>query len=230
MRGRAAGERFLDGGLQFDGAVAVEQLQQMRGDIADVAADFGCALYQRAHHRHGMGEVVKTAMMARFAFVLDQLIDVGGDLDLLAAIVTALMLGHDVGAIENAYPAWIGPHCERAPHMRMRDRIVVQVEAYVWRLADARRLLQVTFIWIVGQSEQAASFSLKGFTDGNIRLIRAAAIGCHGVAPLQCLRVQVIKIGVLAGCKEALPYISDRSFDAAISLPLRTATGLGSKQ
>lgn len=56
MRGRAAGERFLDGGLQLDGAEAVEQLQQMRGDIADVAADFGRAQYQRVRHRHGMGE------------------------------------------------------------------------------------------------------------------------------------------------------------------------------
>lgn len=59
-------------------------------------------------------------MMARFAFVLDQFIDVGRDLDLLAAIVKALMLGHDVGAIENAHPVWIGPHGERAPRTYAR--------------------------------------------------------------------------------------------------------------
>src|SRR3954454_3023400 len=51
------------------------------------------------------------------------------DVDLRATIVTALMGREQIGAVENAHPPGVGAYRERAAHVGMWDRVVVQIEA-----------------------------------------------------------------------------------------------------
>lgn len=52
-------------------------------------------------------------------------------LDLRAAVVTARMRGDDIGAIEDAHLMLVDTNRERASPMRVRYRVVVQVEAHI---------------------------------------------------------------------------------------------------
>ncbi|WP_175607941.1 hypothetical protein [Paraburkholderia piptadeniae] len=70
-----------------------------------------------------MREMVQAAVVAGLTFVLHQRIDVRCDLDLRAAVVTASMLGNDIGAIEDAYLMLVRTNRERASHMRVRYRV-----------------------------------------------------------------------------------------------------------
>ena len=60
-------------------------------------------------------------MMTGFAFALDEAVDVRGNLDLCAAIVTALMGGHQRDSIEDAHLTRIGPYREGAAHVGVRN-------------------------------------------------------------------------------------------------------------
>ncbi|SPS02254.1 hypothetical protein CBM2634_P210002 [Cupriavidus taiwanensis] len=100
--------------MQFRGAITVKQAQQVGGDVAQIAAPFRRAQQQRLAGRRRPRQMVKSAMVAGFAFALDQGVDVRGNLYLRAAIVTALMSGEQFRAIEDAYLPGTGPHRERA--------------------------------------------------------------------------------------------------------------------
>jgi hypothetical protein len=57
-------QRLADGGLQGGGAMAVEQLQQRRGDAAERRAAFGGAAQQVLAGGSGLGETVGGPVLA----------------------------------------------------------------------------------------------------------------------------------------------------------------------
>ena len=87
--------------------------------------------------RHRLHQMTGAAMRGGLMLMRDQGRDVLGDFDLLPAVITAPMGGDHGLAIEDAYLIQAGDDAERARHAGMRDRIVIQVEAHVGRLASA---------------------------------------------------------------------------------------------
>jgi len=56
-------------------------------------------------------------MLAGGALLLDQILNMGGALDLCPLVVAALMAGKDPLAIEESDFSWIGEHGQGALHM-----------------------------------------------------------------------------------------------------------------
>lgn len=216
VRRGIAGERFLDCCLQFGRAITVEQPEQVGGDIAQIGAAFGSAQHECVTGRRCLGEMVEAAMVTGFAFACNQSIDVRGNLDLCAAIVTAHMRREQIGAIENANLSGIGPDRERAPHMGMWNRVVVQIEAHIRLLADLHRQLQFARVRIGRQREQAGLLAFEGLAHTDRGLFPARAIGGRTGTPERGLGIQVVEVNELARGKEVLAYIADRAFDAPL--------------
>ena len=78
-------------------------------------------------------------MLTSGTLVVEQSLDVGGLFDLRPLVVTARMAGDDVGTVGDAHLMGIGEYCQDAPDMAVRDRIIVEVEADIGRLADRDR-------------------------------------------------------------------------------------------
>src|SRR5260370_11566365 len=160
--------------------------------------------------------MVEAAMVTGFAFACDEGVDVRGNFDLRAAVVTALMGGEQIGAVENAYLPRIGPYSERAPHVRMRDRVVVQVEAHIRRLADLYGQLQFARVRILRQREQAGLFAGEGFAHTDRRFFPARSIGRRSGAPECGLGIHIVEVNEFTRGKEALAYKPDCPFDATL--------------
>src|ERR1700722_2094127 len=129
-------QRLEDGELQIGGAGAIEQPHQRGGDGAEIGAAFGSADEQGLAGGSHLCEAVRSAVLASGALLLDQLLDVGGDLDLRALVVAALVAGEHLGTVDDAHLVWIGENGQCASHMIMGNRVIVQVEADIGRLAD----------------------------------------------------------------------------------------------
>jgi len=76
-------------------------------------------------------------MRGGFMLVRGQGLEVFGDFNVLAAVITAPMRCDCGLAIEEAHLIDTGNDGERARHTGVRDRIVIQIEAQVGRLAGA---------------------------------------------------------------------------------------------
>ena len=113
----------------------------------------------------------------------------------------------------------IGTHREHAPHVRMRDRVVVEVEAHVRLLANLHGQLQFAGVRILWQGEQAGLFTGEGFAHGDRGLFPAGTIGGGSRAPVCGLSIEVVEVSEFARGKEILAYKPDCSFDATLLIP-----------
>jgi hypothetical protein len=91
---RAMREGVLNGCLQFAWTEAVEQSQQFPSHGTQIAAACRRAYEQLPTGRHRVGEVISTAMLARFTFVGNEGCNVALIFDLCSAIVAPWMLGN----------------------------------------------------------------------------------------------------------------------------------------
>jgi hypothetical protein len=100
--------------------------------------------------------------------------------------------------------------------MGVRDRIVVQVEAHVGRLADLHGEEQLTRVWILRQREQAGLFAPEGLAHGDRGFFAAGPLG-SGTRALVCsLRIEIVEVRESASGKEALTYEADCPFNSAL--------------
>ena len=162
-----------------------------------------------------MREAVGTAVLAGGVLLLDQGLDMGGILDLGALVVTASMTGEDVRAVDNAHLVEIGEHRERAPHMGVRDGIIVQIEADIRCLAggDGHPLKQR--VGVVRQLHQKMRFLGEGLTNAEGVLFGTGSIRSQAAAPNISLSIEVIQINKFAGRKEAVADVADRALHPA---------------
>ena len=155
-------------------AIALEQAQQRRGDGAQVVAARGGHLQQLGAGGHDLGQRVGAAMRARRACAPPGPACGSGPRS-FAAVVAAQMRGHLLDAIEDAHAPIVGQHRQRAPHMGVRHRVVVQIEAHVGRLAHlhgqafAQRVLAAGRASRRGCSTSKASRTLSGLSSGQRR-------------------------------------------------------------
>jgi hypothetical protein len=98
----------------------------------------------------------------------------------------------------------------------MRDRVIVQIEAYIRLFADLHGQLQFTRVRVVRQREQAGLLADEGLTHGDRGLLPAGAIGCWPRAPECGLGVQIIKVSEFARGKERVAYKPDGTLDAPL--------------
>ena len=129
MRGIAR-ERFGNGALKRASAVGVEQLDEATGEGAEVLASLSREEEQRLGRRGRVVEAVFGAVLAPLTFVRHQGLDVSGVFYLLAAVKGAGVRGeHGVG-VEHAHGLEGSRDEERAPHMVVRDRVIIPIEAH----------------------------------------------------------------------------------------------------
>src|ERR1700682_4355244 len=147
-------ERLLDRSLQLGCSVPVEQARQAVREPTEICAALSRAREQQLAGRHGLRQAVDAAMLVRLAFAVLEFADVLGQFDLRVTVIAAGMTGNELGTVEHTHLLQVGAHAQRAPHMRVRYRVIVQVEAHVWGLADLDLDLFLDGIRVLWQGKQ----------------------------------------------------------------------------
>ena len=192
---RSVRECVFDGGLQFGWTEAIEQPQQFQGDGAQITAARSRAHEELLAGRHGVGEAIGTAMISRLVLAGNEFGNVALIFDLSSAIVAARMLGNYLKAIKDAHA--VGRRADRYDSLRVRVRnaIIVKVKARIRRLANMHGNDVIGIERVVGQRKQLQLFVLKGFSNAQVAIGRADAVGSLAVAPQRDLRVEIGKAG-----------------------------------
>lgn len=198
-------QSVLDRSLQFRCAVAIKQPQQRGRERTDVGATFGGPDHQGLTDRHGPGEAVEAAMLARLTLDLNEILQVSSVFDLLATIIAATVTGDHLRAVEDPDLAEIGPHAQHAPNMGMGNRVVVQVEPHIGRFADLHGDLLLNGIRVGGQRQKQWLLLCERLAYCHLAILRTWSVRRFGSAPLFGLGIQVVEIGELAGDEECLP-------------------------
>jgi len=188
----------------------------MRCNVAQIATAFSGALHQQPAGRSRVTQIVKATMVTCFAFAFEQAFNMHSNLDLCAAIVTALMGGQQRDAIEDAHLTRIGPHRERAAHVGVGNRVIVLIKANVRSLANRDRQLQFARVGILGQTQQTWPFAFEGFAHGDRGFLATRSIRGGASAPERRLSIQIVEVDELTRSKEVLADVSDCTFDTAL--------------
>src|SRR6185369_4680475 len=109
----------------------------------------------------------------------------------------------------------------RSPRDRRRDRVVVQVETDVWRLADVRFGALVADERMLGQTEQARTLLFENVAHQLLFVLLRAALGGRRLAPLERLAVEVVEVSVLSRGKEARAHVLDAALDSTLFVTAR---------
>ena len=205
--------------------VTIEQPHQSDGDGTEIGAAFGGADQQDLAGGSRLREAVRGAMLVSCAFLLDQPLDVGDILDLRALVVAAPVAGEHLGAVDDAHLVWIGENGQSAPDVVVGNRVIVQVEADIGRLADSDRDMFEQRRRIVGQRQQASHFLSEHLADRAVRFIGAASVGGRAVAPDLGLGIEVIEIFEASGSKKRIAGVSDGALDATFFVTARDRHG-----
>lgn len=158
-----AREHLGDRGLEQRGAVLVEQLEQLGGRVAEVAAAFGRSLQEDRGRRGRVSQSVHAAMRSSAPLLIDQLADVPRIFDRFAGVPAAFVRRDDFDAVADAHGLEIGEQLEVALHEHVRHRVVVAIEAHIRPLADHDRHTLDAREAIAGQLHQRAAFVAEDF-------------------------------------------------------------------
>jgi hypothetical protein len=161
-------------------------------------------------------EAVIGAVLTGGTLVVDQSPDMGGIFDLCTLVVAAPMAGEDVRTVGDAHLMGIGKHSKNAPDIRVRDRIIVEVEADIGRLADRDRDALQQRRRVVRQGKQARRFVGEHLADGALGFVRTTPVGGWAMAPGIGLGVQIVETGEASRGEECVTHVSDGSFHAAL--------------
>jgi len=111
--------------------VTLQQLDQGRGNAAEIAAALGSTDQQDPAGRRRLRQPIGRSMAMCLTFVRHESLDMGLALDLLALAVAARMRGNDLLTFDDAQPIDIGQHGQGSQHVGVRHRVIVFVEANV---------------------------------------------------------------------------------------------------
>ena len=207
--GKGGGDRRL----QRSRAVGVEQLQEPPGEHAQVCAALGGAQEQRLRTRCGVMQAVLRTVRTGGALVGDEGLDMGLDFDLRIAVETARMRGEHVTAVEDAHGVERSEHGERAAHVRVGYRVVVQIEARVRGLAHAHLDALLGRERVLGQSKQTRLLLGEDRAHSAGAVLRAQPVGSGALTPGVCLRIEIVEVAEGARGEEGVTYEADRALD-----------------
>jgi hypothetical protein len=131
----SASVRVADRAIERGSTVEIEQTKKAGGCSTEMAAVESDLAEEGLGRRADGEESVSTAMLAPLSLLGGERREMSLVLELLSGVVRARMARDLVGAVENADDRLGGDDRERPPNMRVRDRIVVAIEAHVGRLA-----------------------------------------------------------------------------------------------
>ena len=205
-----------DGAFEGDGSVGVEQLDESADEDAEVVVALGGGDEQGLGRRGGVVEAVGGAVLAGETFVAFELFDVGGVLDLLAAVEGAGVGGKHGAGVEDAHGVQRGRDDEGAPDVTMGDGIVVCVESYVGGLAHLDLDALLAREGVVGELNEVGTLLGEDFGDGALGVLGTGALGGAGVAPLIGLVIEVVEVAESPGAEEALAGKPDESLHSTL--------------
>ena len=131
------------------------------------------------------------------------------------------MAGEHRAAVDDAYLVRIGEHRQHATNVRMRHRIVVEIEADIGRLADRDRDAFEQRRRVVRQRQQARRFLGEHLADAVLEVFGTAPVGGLPVAPGLGLGIEIIEIGERASGEERITYVTYGSLNAAFFVAAR---------
>src|SRR5215467_8088404 len=100
----------------------------------------------------------------------------------------------------------------------MRDRVVVEIEAEVGRLARDDHFALIDGIGVIGQGEEVWRLFGESLANGFARICGPAPIGSEAPAPGLSLRIEIIEIDERTGGEKALACEPYSSFDPTQSV------------
>ena len=121
----------------------------------------GGAGQQIRHGRYRLGQSAGGSVLAGTAFLLHQILHMGGNLDLHTFVITAHMVGKHRLAIEHANPIRAGQHRHGALYMGVRDGLVVESKTHIGRLDHRYLKARIDRVTIHGQGHQLGLLGLK---------------------------------------------------------------------
>src|SRR5215467_7890225 len=113
--------------------------------------------------------------------------------------------------------------------MRMWDRVIIEVEADVGRLARDDGQAFIEGIRVARQGEQPRRFFGEGLANGLARISGTAPIGGHALAPSVGLIVEISEIGKRAAGEECVACKSHGPLHPTLLIPPRNGDGAGLK-
>jgi hypothetical protein len=220
LRGEGAAPVGLaQGPLHFRRTVLVEKAQETMGGAAEVSPMQGDALQERLGARARGHEPVSAAMLVRVALLVGQAFQVTGVFDLPTTFPGALMHRDVIVAIQHADHEVRSDERERLLGHRVRDGIIVSVEADVGCFPRSNDADGVT-IEAVGRQRQEAR-TLPGERDGDgtfFGVPRNDADVRDALGPIGELCVEVVeRMKATSGKKRLLTRI--RARESAGSVP-----------
>ena len=131
------------------------------------------------------------------------------------------MHGDDGIGIEDTHGIEGGEHLERAAHVGVRDRVVVQIKAHVGGLVRTHDHALLAGKGLRRQREQPRLLLLEAGAHAAGAILRTGPLGRLARAPGERLGIEVAQIGEAAGGKEALANEADRALDAPLLVAAR---------
>jgi hypothetical protein len=150
------------------------------------------------------------------AFVRHQGLDMGGLLDLRAAVERARMGRDELQPIEDAHGIERGEHAQGALHVSVGNGVVVPVEARVGGFAHLHLQALLGRERILGQGEQVGFLLREERAHAARAIFGTGPIGASALTPGLGLSVQIVQIAEAARGEECLACESNRALDASL--------------
>ena len=150
-----------------------------------------------------MVQPILPTVFARSVLLLTQRFDMGGRFYLRTAIKASSVRGDLIESVEHANDLQARQYDECAPYVHVRHGVVVAVEAYVGRLANAHLTAFLARPRITRQCDQPLALLVEGLAHRNGSVFWTRPVGSDTVTPALRLIVQIIQIGERDTGKEA---------------------------
>jgi hypothetical protein len=196
-------ERDGDRGVDLVGAEAIEEMEQARRRAAEMSAAERELGKERLRVRASGGEAVTTTELGGASFRFDERREVRGILDGAAAIIAARVRGDLDASVEEPEHRFGGDESERFPNDRGGDRIVVEIEAHVRRLAGPDRPHERAFEGMLGERQEPRALLVEGIADGPTIGITGNRPGvCNPINPFVELAIEIRNGSEAPRCEE----------------------------
>jgi hypothetical protein len=225
----AAAVRFGDRGVEIGGAEAIEQVQKPRGGTAEVAAVQRDLFEESAGARAAGDEAVTSAVLASFSFFSSESREVRFVLDLLPGVPRPLMPRDLLVAVEYADGRVGRDECQRLSDERVRDGVVVAIEANVGRLARSDGLHIAWVEAVLWQRQEAFLLLGERMRDGAGVFAGNTTSVNDALDPRIELPIELGDRRDRARSEERFSKVADPSLDPGFFVAPRDADGRGSE-
>src|SRR5688572_20878286 len=202
--------------LELRRADHIEQLKQSGSRASDVFVALGDGSEKGLAARRGPCQAIETSVLAGVALGLDEPLQVLLVLDLLTAIPRAPVSGDHLGDIGDPNLIQICENDQGALCPVVRNRIVVEIEANVGRLADLNLETLVRGKRVVGQRQQDAALVVESLTHRAYAVLDPGALESCGGGPVRRLMIEVGQVGIRPGREERLAHVANGPLDATL--------------